>query len=177
MGFLRLFKKWNNLVLTWNLGTPLLKGIISGASLEDGVLCDNSELLEAVNYYHRGLHYIKEKSKNKRQKRTKSWLQNYSERVWAKWFSCVFTLSFFQLICKVCLIFRSNLEFYQLFQRTDCSASQNMLYMLHMLKNMNCMIFFYMLLNPGFKMTCFGNLLGKISSHCQEYGFYMKRFF
>ena len=38
------------------MGTPLLKGIISGASLEDGVLCDNSERLDAANYYHKALH-------------------------------------------------------------------------------------------------------------------------
>ena len=34
----------------------------------------------------------------------------YSERVRAKWFWCMFKLGFLQLICKVCLIFKSNLE-------------------------------------------------------------------
>ena len=33
-----------------------------------------------------------------------------SERVRAKWFCCAFKLGFLQLICKISLIFKSNLE-------------------------------------------------------------------
>ena len=36
--------------------------------------------------------------------------RSYSERVRGKWFCCTFTLGFLQLICKVYLIFKSNLE-------------------------------------------------------------------
>ena len=36
--------------------------------------------------------------------------RSYSKRVRAKWFCCVFKLGFLQLICKVYLIFKSNLE-------------------------------------------------------------------
>ena len=43
------------------------------------------------------------------QKRTKG-DRSYSERVRPKWFCCAFKLSFLQLICKVSLIFKSNLE-------------------------------------------------------------------
>ena len=35
---------------------------------------------------------------------------SYSESVRAKWFCCAFKLGFVQLICKVSLIFKSNLE-------------------------------------------------------------------
>ena len=33
-----------------------------------------------------------------------------SERVRAKWFSCVFKLGFLEFMCKASLIFKSNLE-------------------------------------------------------------------
>ena len=36
--------------------------------------------------------------------------RSYSERVRAKWSRCAFKLGFLQLICKVSLIFKSNLE-------------------------------------------------------------------
>ena len=36
--------------------------------------------------------------------------RNYRERVRAKWFCCTFKLGFFQLICKVSLVFKSSLE-------------------------------------------------------------------
>ena len=36
--------------------------------------------------------------------------RSYSERVRAKWSPCAFKLGFLQLICKVSLIFKSNLE-------------------------------------------------------------------
>ena len=36
--------------------------------------------------------------------------RSYSERVTSKWFCCAFTLGFLQLICKVSLIFKSNIE-------------------------------------------------------------------
>ena len=36
---------------------------------------------------------------------------SYSESVRAKWFHCTFKFGFVQLICKVFLIFQSNLEF------------------------------------------------------------------
>ena len=52
--------------------------------------------------------------KEKRRKKTKTEKnkgdKSYSERVRAKWFCCAFKLGFLQLICKVSLIFKSNLE-------------------------------------------------------------------
>ena len=36
--------------------------------------------------------------------------RSYSERARAKWFCCAFKFGFLQLICKVSLIFKSNLE-------------------------------------------------------------------
>ena len=36
--------------------------------------------------------------------------RSYIERVRAKWFCCTFQLGFLELICKVSLIFKSNLE-------------------------------------------------------------------
>ena len=45
--------------------------------------------------------------KRQRQKR-RSGDRSYSERVRAKWFCCAFKLGFLQLICKSCLIFKSN---------------------------------------------------------------------
>ena len=36
--------------------------------------------------------------------------RRYSERVRAKWFCCALKLDFLQLICKVSLLFNSNLE-------------------------------------------------------------------
>ena len=35
---------------------------------------------------------------------------SYSERMRAKWFYCAFKFGFLQLICKLSLIFKSNLE-------------------------------------------------------------------
>ena len=51
----------------------------------------------------------KKKTKTERQKRTKG-DRSYNERVRAKWFCCAFKLGFLQLICKVSLVFHSNLE-------------------------------------------------------------------
>ena len=45
-------------------------------------------------------------TKTERSKRNRS----YSEMVRAKWFCCAFKLGFLQLICKVSLIFKSDLE-------------------------------------------------------------------
>ena len=36
--------------------------------------------------------------------------RSYSKRVRAKWFCCEFNLGFLQLVCKACLMFKSNLE-------------------------------------------------------------------
>ena len=36
--------------------------------------------------------------------------RSYSERVGAEWFCCKVNISFFQLICKASLMFKSNLE-------------------------------------------------------------------
>ena len=50
----------------------------------------------------------RERQKNKdRKKQTSD--ANYSESVRGKWFCCTFKLGFVQLICKVSLIFKSNL--------------------------------------------------------------------
>ena len=52
--------------------------------------------------------------KEKRRKKTKTKKnkgdKSYSERVRAKWVCYAFKLGFLQLICKVSLIFKSNLE-------------------------------------------------------------------
>ena len=48
----------------------------------------------------------KKKKKAERSKADRS----YSERVRAKWFCCALKLAFLQLICKVSLLFNSNLE-------------------------------------------------------------------
>ena len=48
----------------------------------------------------------KNKTKTEKNKGDKT----YSERVEAKWFCCAFKLGFLQLICKVSVIFKSNLE-------------------------------------------------------------------
>ena len=54
----------------------------------------------------------KQKNKKKQTRKTEKNKGDkcYSERVRAKWFWCMFKLGFLQLICKVCLIFKSNLE-------------------------------------------------------------------
>ena len=54
----------------------------------------------------------KEKNKDKNEQRVYA---SFSESVRAKWFCCAFKLGFLQLICQAFLIFKSNLEFYQLF--------------------------------------------------------------
>ena len=53
---------------------------------------------------------MKEKGKKTKTENKKRNSASYSEIVRAKWFSCVFKLGFVQLICKVSLIFKSNLE-------------------------------------------------------------------
>ena len=53
-----------------------------------------------------------QKATKEKQKKTDRNKENrgYSKRVRAKWFCCAFKLSFPQLICKVSLIFKSNLK-------------------------------------------------------------------
>ena len=51
------------------------------------------------------------KKQKQKQKRAKRCLENYIERVKAKWFCCAFELGFFRLICKVSLIFKLNLKY------------------------------------------------------------------
>ena len=56
----------------------------------------------------------REMQKTTKEKQTKTeWSKgnrSYSKEVRTKWFFCVFMLGFLQLICKVSLIFKSNLE-------------------------------------------------------------------
>ena len=52
----------------------------------------------------------KTKKQNKTKKENNKGHKNYSQRVRAKWFCCAFKLGFLQLIYKVSLIFKSNLE-------------------------------------------------------------------
>ena len=51
----------------------------------------------------------KKQQKKKKTERSKA-DRSYSERVRAKWFCCALKLGFLQLICKVSLLFNSNLE-------------------------------------------------------------------
>ena len=51
---------------------------------------------------------VKKRQKTKTEKNKGD--QSYSERVKAKWFCCAFKLGLVQVICKVSLIFKSNLE-------------------------------------------------------------------
>ena len=54
---------------------------------------------------------IMDERKTIKKKRKEQWGDaSYSERVRAKWLCCLFKLGFLQLICKVSLIFKSNLE-------------------------------------------------------------------
>ena len=53
---------------------------------------------------------------------------SYSESVVTKWFSSAFKLGFLQFICKASLIFKSNLELYQLFQKKENYTSQSILW-------------------------------------------------
>ena len=60
---------------------------------------------------------MKEKRKQQQQQQQKPTKRarskgntRYSERVGAKWLCCAFKLDFLQLICRVSLIFKSNLE-------------------------------------------------------------------
>ena len=56
----------------------------------------------------------KEMQKTTKEKQTKAERtkgnRSYSERMRAKWFCCAFKLGFVQLICKLSLIFKLNLE-------------------------------------------------------------------
>ena len=53
---------------------------------------------------------MKEKGKKNKDRKTERSGAGYSESVRAEWFCCAFKLGFAQLICKVSLIFKSNLE-------------------------------------------------------------------
>ena len=56
----------------------------------------------------------REMQKTKKEKQTKTERskgnRSYSGKVRAKWFCCAFKFGFLQLICKLSLIFKSNLE-------------------------------------------------------------------
>ena len=52
----------------------------------------------------------KQTKKNTNKDRKEQGNKSYSKRMRAKWFCCAFKLSFLQLIYKVSLIFKSNLE-------------------------------------------------------------------
>ena len=69
-----------------------------------------SDIMEIIDKRKRQ----KKQNNNKDRKKQRSGA-NYSESVRAKWFCCAFKLGFVQLISKASLIFKSNLEFYQLF--------------------------------------------------------------
>ena len=60
-----------------------------------------SEIMKIINESER------EKNKDKKKQRGGT---SYSENVRAKWFCSPFKLGFVQLICKVSLIFKRNLE-------------------------------------------------------------------
>ena len=63
------------------------------------------EIMKTID--EREMRKSKEKQTNTNRSKGK---RSYSERVRAKWFCCAFKLGFLQLICKVSLIFKSNLE-------------------------------------------------------------------
>ena len=64
-----------------------------------------SEIMKIINERE-----TQKKQKNKKKTEKSNGYKSYSERVRAKWFCCVFKLGFLQLICKVSLIFKLNLE-------------------------------------------------------------------
>ena len=78
--------------------------------------------------------------------------RGYSERMRAKWFCCAFKLDFLQLICKVSLIFKSNLEL-----ALSIILKQRELYeskhVAEMFKNLRLVILLYIFVNSSFKMT------------------------
>ena len=87
------------------------------------------------------------KTNKQREKRARE-NRSYSEKVRAKWFCCAFKLGFLQFICKVSLIFKSNLELALsiVWVKACCGG-------VWMFKNMRFVILFNMLLNSSFKMT------------------------
>ena len=64
------------------------------------------EIIKTINEREMQKTTKEKQTKTERSKRNRS----YSERVRATWFCCAFKLGFLQLICKVSLIFKSNLE-------------------------------------------------------------------
>ena len=82
--------------------------------------------------------------------------RSYSERVRAKWFCCAFKLGFLQLICKVSLIFKSNLELALsiILKQRELYESKHVVVKCRCLKMWDLLSFLiYILLNPSFKMT------------------------
>ena len=65
--------------------------------------------MHIINVRHNRNNRWKTKAKNRDRKKPRSGA-SYSESVRAKWFCCAFKLSFVQLICKVSLIFKLNLQ-------------------------------------------------------------------
>ena len=53
---------------------------------------------------------MKEKGTTNKERKEQRSDASFSESVRAKWFCCAWKLDFLQLICKACLIFKSNLE-------------------------------------------------------------------
>ena len=105
---------------------------------------------------------IKEKPKKQTNKQTNKQRQtrirgdkSYSERVQIKWLCCTFKLGFLQLICKVSLIFKSNLEsaLSIILKQRELFESKHVAVWVWMFKNIRLVILFDMLLNPSFKIT------------------------
>ena len=100
---------------------------------------------------------IKEKqAKTERSKGSRS----YSERVRPEWFCCTFKLGFFDLTCKVSLIFKSNLQLaLSIFlKQRELYESKHVAVECRCFKLWDLLSFFYMFLNHSFKMmTCFVN--------------------
>ena len=63
------------------------------------------EILKAIDERE-----LQKTTKDKKKTETSNGNRSSSEGVRAKWFCCDFKLGFLQLICKVSLIFKSNLE-------------------------------------------------------------------
>ena len=85
----------------------------------------------------------KKKTKTEKNERNKI----YSERVRAKWFWCAFKLGFLELICKVFLLFKSELALSIILKEKELYELK------HVFRNMRLVILFDMFLSYRFKMT------------------------
>ena len=97
----------------------------------------------------------------------------------AKGYFCAFKLDFFQLICKVSLTFKSNLELaLSIILKQREYVSQSMLRWSVDVKNTILVIVYDMLVNPNFKMkTSFTNIFRTTGSTSKQVNLYTRKDF